>query len=193
MIYHLRGKLIIKKPNFAVIDTNGIGFKVFISTRTFRQLPKIGSTAKLFCHTHFLQTGMELYGFLNEQDIEIFEMLNSINGIGPKGALKILSLIRVESLLSAIHRGKSDILIKTAGIGDKKANRIILELKDKIKHSKIRIDEDSSLETEIDIEEILRALGYKKNEAIEAIRKISPKAKTIEEKIKSALKNLGRI
>ncbi|PIP91922.1 Holliday junction branch migration protein RuvA [Candidatus Wolfebacteria bacterium CG18_big_fil_WC_8_21_14_2_50_39_7] len=191
MLYSLSGKLIIKKPQFVVIETAGISFKIFVSPRTSRNLPKIGSKAKLFCATLLTRENIELYGFLSQQELEIFELLNSISGVGPKAVLKILNEMRPESLLAAISRGRSDLLIKTAGVGQKKANRIILELADKIKKQKSEA-EIGQMEFDFDLEEILKSLGYKQNQIREVIRKIPIKAKTIQEKIKFALKTLSR-
>jgi len=191
MLYSLSGKLIIKKPQFVVIETAGISFKIFVSPRTSRNLPKIGSKAKLFCATLLTRENIELYGFLSQQELEIFELMNSISGVGPKAVLKILNEMRPESLLAAISRGRSDLLIKTAGVGQKKANRIILELADKIKKQKSEA-EIGQMEFDFDLEEILKSLGYKQNQIREVIRKIPIKAKTIQEKIKFALKTLSR-
>ncbi len=191
MLYSLSGKLIIKKPQFAVIEANGLGFKIFISSKTFRKLPKLNSRIKLFCYVYNYQNGAELYGFLEEKEREIFELLNSISGIGPKAALKILDEMRIESLLAAISRGRSDLLTKAVGIGRKKAARIILELSDKIKKQGIEKDVDL-MEAEFDLEEILKSLGYKQNEAREAIRKIPQKTKKLEDRLKLALKILSR-
>jgi len=195
MIYSLFGRLTLKKPQFVVVEANGIGFKIFVSSRTNRNLPKIGSKTRLFCSTILTRENIEIYGFLSQSELEIFELLNSINGIGPKAALKILNEMRPESLLAAISRGKVELLTKAAGVGAKKANRIILELKDKIdkealRRSSGRVDSDQ-LEFDFDLEEILKSLGYKQNQIREAIRKIPSKAKTLQEKIKFALKILS--
>jgi len=190
MLYSLFGKLIIKKPQFAVIEANGLGFKIFIFSRTFRKLPKLNSRIKLFCYVYNYQNGAELYGFLEEKEREIFELLNSISGVGPKAALKILDEMRIESLLAAISRGRSDLLTKAIGIGRKKAARIILELSDKIKKQKTEA-EMTSMEADFDLEEILKSLGYKQNEAREAIRRIPKKVKTLQERLKTALKILS--
>ncbi len=189
MIYSISGKLIVKNRQLAVIETAGLGISVLITSKTFYKLPKEGSKTKLFCYLHSSQNGIELYGFFDRQEREVFEMLNSINGIGPKAALKILSEMKAENLLSAISRGKSEILTKTAGIGAKKASRIILELGDKIKKQKII--EDGSFETDSELEEVLMTLGYKKNEIRGAMEKVSPKLKTLQEKLKATLKILS--
>jgi len=187
MLYSLSGKLIMKKSRFAVIEANGFGFKIFISSRTFRKLPKLNSRIKLFCYIYHYQNGTELYGFFEEKEREIFELLNSISGVGPKAALKILDEIKIDNLLNAIRRGQADILTKAGGIGKKKATRIILELSDKIKQHKINID-DSLIEVNSELEEILKSLGYKRKDIYRAINQIPSKAKTLQERIRFALK-----
>ncbi len=190
MISFLAGKVEFKTQKYVVLNINGIGFKISISSRTSRNLPKIGTKIKLFCATILTRENIELYGFLSQSELEIFDLLNSINGIGPKAGLKILNEMRPESLLSAISRGKAELLTRAAGVGAKKANRIILELKDKIKRKESEF-EIGQMEFDFDLEEILKSLGYKQNQAREAIRKIPPKLKTLQEKIKSALKILS--
>jgi len=206
MLYSLSGKLIIKKPQFVVIEVNGFGFKIFISSRTLRKLPKLNNRIKLFCYAYHYQNGTELYGFLEEKEREIFELLNSISGVGPKAALKILDEMRPELLLAAISCGKTDLLIRATGVGVKKANRIILELADKIKKQKIEAHsagvstelsrmssgqaEIKQMESDFELEEILKSLGYKRNEIHKAISQLPQKAKTLQEKIKFALKIL---
>jgi len=187
MIYSLSGKLIIKKPKFVVVEVNGFGFMVFVSARTFRKLPKLNNRIKLFCYIYHHQNGNEVFGFLEEREREIFELLNSISGVGPRAALKILDEIKIDNLLNAISRGQADILTKAGGIGKKKATRIILELSDKIKQYKIDSD-DSLVEINSELEEILKSLGYKRKDIYKVINQIPSKAKTLQERIKFALK-----
>lgn len=188
MIYSLSGKLIVKNSQFAVIETNGIGFKVFISIKTSRQLPKIGSRLRLFCYSYVRQDGLELYGFLTEEELKIFELLNSISNIGPKIALKLLGSIKISALSAAIDGGRAELLMKTSGIGKKTAERIILELRGKIKSG--NDDEIISLmEVDDDIEAALKNLGYKPGEIKTALKNIPPKIKKVEDRLKMALKN----
>ena len=192
MIYSISGKLIIKKPQFAVIEANGIGFKLLISLKTFRQLPKINSKIRLFCYTNIRQQeGIELYGFLKEEDLAIFEILNTINGVGPKIALKVINAIKTENFSSIISEGRADLLIKSAGLGKKTAHRIILELTGKIKAQQ---SEEALLmmETNNDIEKALKNLGYKNDEIKDALKQIPLKVKKVEERLKMALKFLSK-
>lgn len=192
MIYSVAGKIIVKKHQFAVIEANGIGFKIFIASKTLRQLPKINSKIRLFCYTNIRQQeGLELYGFLKENDLEIFEILNTINGIGPKIALKVINAIKTENFSSIINEGRADLLIKSAGLGKKTAHRIILELTGKIR---ARQSETAlaMMETDKDIEKALKNLGYKHGEIKDALEQIPSKTKKLEERLKTALKFLNK-
>lgn len=190
MLYSLSGKLSLKKTDFVAIDVNGIGFKVWTCLRTFRELPKVGDKIDMFCHFHIHQNGMDLYGFLEEKELDFFELLLTISGIGPKAALKIMEVMKVDNLLAAVSKGRTDLLTKAAGIGAKKAARIILELSEKINSGKTGGDIEQ-IESNMKIEEALKPLGYKQNEIREAIKHISPEAKTVEEKLKESLRILG--
>lgn len=189
MIYSISGRLIIKKPSLVVLEADGIGFKILISGKTFRELPKAGSRLKLFCFVHLYENNLSVYGFRKEKELEIFELLTSISGIGPKAALRVLEVMRMENFLTAVRRGRSDLLVRAAGVGVKKAARIILELKDKI--GKETRGGAPDLEMDLELEEILKSLGYKKEEARSVFKKLSPKAKTLEERLKASLKILA--
>src|SRR3989344_4786490 len=192
MIRSLSGKLILKKPEFAVLEVHGIGFSVLISERTSRLLPKIGSRVRIFTHLHVSENAIALYGFITEDELKIFELLTSINGIGPKAAMRVLGVMKPENLGAAIKSGRSDLLIKAAGVGSKKANRIILELKDKIgKTIKGKIGDGAEIDIDLKLEGVLKSLGYRKEEIKDALRTIPIKTKTIEEKLRAALKNLS--
>ncbi len=193
MISSLSGKLIIKKSELAVLEVNGIGFTLLISERTSRQLPKVGSRVRVFTYLHVSENALALYGFIAEDELRIFELLTSINGIGPKAAMRVLGVMKPENLGAAIKSGRSDLLVKAAGVGSKKANRIILELKDKIgKTIKGKLGDGAEIDTELKLEGVLKSLGYRKEEIKNALRTMPAKAKTIEEKLKIALKQLGR-
>ncbi len=191
MIHHISGKLVSKKNQSAVIEANGIGFKLLISKRTSRALPKEGSRAKLFSYLHLYENNPTLYGFLSEKELQVFELLNSINGIGPKASLRIMDVMKPENLLSAVGQGRSDLLTKAAGVGAKKAARIILELKDKIIEEVAKGDIPAA-ESDAKLEGVLRSLGYRKEEIREVIRSINPREKTFEAKLKSALKFMAK-
>ena len=191
MFYSLSGKLITKKPQFIVVETNGIGFKVFISSKTLENLPKINSKIKLFCSFIMRQENPEIYGFLSEKELEFFELLISISSVGPKSAMGILGGPKIEKFMAVISQGRADLLSKSWGIGKKKAQRIVLELKDKIKKSRTEID-ILGLDFDKDIKSALKNLGYKEKDIESALDNISSKSKKVEEKLKEAIKLLSQ-
>lgn len=190
MFYSLSGKIIAQKTNFIALDVNGIGFKIVTLSKPIKSL-KINSRIRVFCSIQVRQDGIEIYGFLTEKELEIFELFMSVDGIGPKVALKILEMAKINSLLAAIKQGRSDLFTKVSGIGEKKAQRFILELKDKIKHYKSE-EEVALMEMDDDIERALKNLGYRQKEIQEAVRHIPREVKKINERLKIALKFLSK-
>ena len=132
MIAHIRGKLLYKVPNYVVVDCGGIGYELTISVATYTELPDVGAEAVLHVHTHVREDALQLYGFFEVTEKLLFEKLLTISGIGPKLAIVVLSGISAERLVGAIRGGDSATLTKIPGIGKKTAERVILELKDKL-------------------------------------------------------------
>lgn len=132
MIAHLRGRLLSKTPNQAIIDCNGVGYDITISVATFSELPAEGAEARLFIHTHVREDQIALFGFADTQEKRLFEKLLTISGIGPKLAITVLSGISSDRLVAAIRGGDHATLTKIPGIGKKTAERVVLELKDKL-------------------------------------------------------------
>lgn len=132
MIAHLRGRLLSKTPNQAIVDCNGVGYDVTISVATFSELPSEGSEAKLFIHTHVREDQIALFGFADTKEKKLFEKLLTISGIGPKLAITVLSGISSERLVTAIRGSDHATLTRIPGIGKKTAERVVLELKDKL-------------------------------------------------------------
>jgi Holliday junction DNA helicase RuvA len=139
MISYVRGALDHKEPNRVIVDVNGLGYEVFVPLSTYQELPAIGDQVKLLTYHHVREDTMQLYGFLSSEEKEIFELVLSISGVGTKVALGILSSISVNAFRSAVAQGDMKALTKISGIGKKSAERLILELKDKI--GKVRIDD----------------------------------------------------
>lgn len=185
MIGSIKGKVILKKDKFIIVNNNNLGYKINISLDTLEKI-KIADEIFLYTHLHVREDILDLYGFLEYAELEFFEMLISISGIGPRGALGILNIAPVETLKKAISMGDTSYLTKISGIGKKTAEKVVLELKDKIGLQK----NDGSFAEELDILEALRSLGYSQNEAREALKKTSATAST-NTKIKEALKILG--
>ncbi len=132
MIATLRGKLLEKHPNQAIVETGGVGYDVLIPVSTFSALPDAGAEVKLRIHTHVREDAFSLFGFFTAEEKSIFEKLISVSGIGPSLAIKVLSGMAVSTLVPAIRNGQVDQLVRIPGVGKKTAERIVLELKDKL-------------------------------------------------------------
>lgn len=187
MIGFIQGKIESSNDKYAIVNVNGVGYKIFISLSTFKNLPEKDKKVKLYTYLYVREDKIHLYGFLNQEELEFFELLVSISGIGPKGALAILTVASVKTLKKAIISEESEILTKVSGIGKKIAEKVILELKNKIKD----IDGDI-ISYDNEAIDALVALGYKLIEARQALRKIPEDIKDIGEKVKQALKILGK-
>lgn len=132
MIAHLRGTLIYKEPNYAVVECGGVGYELSISVATFSDLKEQGSETSLHVHTHVREDALALFGFSEVAEKRLFEKLLTISGIGPRLAITVLSGISAERLVGAIRGGDHATLTKIPGIGKKTAERVVLELKDKL-------------------------------------------------------------
>ena len=132
MIAHLRGKLLEKHPNQVIVDTGGVGYDVTIPVSTFSSLSEVGSEVRLRIHTHVREDAIQLFGFLTVEEKTVFERLISVSGIGPKLAITVLSGLATQDLVSAIREGGVDRLVRIPGVGKKTAERMVLELKDKL-------------------------------------------------------------
>ena len=186
MIGSIRGKIILKTKKFLIVETNGVGYKISVSPDVLSKTKKIGEEISFWIHTHVREDALDLYGFSDQEELEFFEMLINVSGIGPKGALAILGIASIETLRKAIATGDISYLTKISGIGKKTAEKIIIELRDKIGEKK----GGSSLQGELDALEALKSLGYSQNQAREALKKVSPETNT-NAKIREALKILG--
>jgi Holliday junction DNA helicase RuvA len=168
VIARLRGKLAEKEPARVVIDVGGVGYEVFIPTTTFTAMPSAGAEVSLDIHTHVREDALSLYGFSSRQERRVFERLISISGIGPKLAVTILSGGSVEGLVGAIRRGDLARLTSIPGVGKKTAERIVVELKDKLKEF---TEEPAKPVVETDVLSALENLGYSRPMAEAAVRR----------------------
>jgi Holliday junction DNA helicase RuvA len=132
MIAHLRGKLLEKHPNQVVVDIAGVGYDVTIPVSTFSSLPEAGAEVRLHIHTHVREDSLALFGFLTAQEKALFERLISVSGIGPRLAVVVLSGLATSDLIAAIRGGLIEHLVRIPGVGKKTAERIVLELRDKL-------------------------------------------------------------
>jgi len=186
MIGSIKGKITLKTEKFLIVETGGVGYKVSVSPDVLSKAKKTGDEIALWIHTHVREDAIDLYGFVDREELEFFEMLINVSGIGPKGALSILGVASIETLRKAISTGDTAYLTKISGIGRKTAEKIVIELRDKIGEEK----SGSSLQGELDVMEALKSLGYSQGEVREALKKVTQEAST-NTKIREALKILG--
>lgn len=191
MIYTLSGELTFKKENFIVIDVSGVGYKVFVPSSMQSGLPATGSRLKIFIYTHIRENAFELYGFLEEKDLDFFELLVSVSGIGPKSAMGILSVGSIDRLSTAIANGETELLQKSSGVGRKTADRIILELKDKVKSYGGK-EAVKMMESDNDIYEAMASLGYTVKQIKDVIGEIDPDLKNVSDRLRDALKKIKK-
>jgi holliday junction DNA helicase RuvA len=171
MIAHLRGKLIVRHPNQVIVDAMGVGYDVTISVPTFSELPLAGSEVSLHIHTHVREDQIALYGFLRPEEKHLFEKLISVSGIGPKLAITILSGMATNEMTAAIRGNDVARLTKIPGIGRKTAERMVLELRDKL--STVGTDQvhvvSSFNAVQEDVLSALMNLGYQRATAEKAL------------------------
>jgi Holliday junction DNA helicase RuvA len=188
MIGQLTGKTVRHEARFVILDVSGVGYKIFTSTETASQLKNSPSPVTILTHLVVREDALDLYGFIDKAEQEFFELLIGISGVGPKSALSILSLAPPETLRKAISSNNTSYLTQVSGIGRKIAEKIVLELRDKI--GALESDSDS-LDQEAEAIMAMEALGYSAREAREALRQIPAEVTDTGDKIKLALKQLG--
>jgi Holliday junction DNA helicase RuvA len=195
MIASLKGTVTHTDHRYIILDVNGVGYKVFVTDDTLHTLKK-GVETSLWTHLAVREDALDLYGFTVKKDKDFFELLIGVSGIGPKSALNVMSLVSSDQLVSAIRTGSTSHLVKVSGIGRKTAEKIVLELKDKL--GGIESAEGREIAAELagdmDVIEALKALGYDADDARDALKKIGTGPKSgeldISAKVKAALKML---
>ncbi len=206
MYAYIKGTLEEITEDNIVVENGGIGYNIKVSTTTAELLPGYGSEVKIYTYTLVREDTFSLYGFLTRDDLEIFKKLITVNGIGPKGGLAILSVMSADSLRFAIMAGDAKAIAKAPGVGSKTAERVILDLRDKISlEDTLRnlgnTDVSAAGNAGIDVEsnnimkkeaiEALTALGYSASDATAAVRKVEiGEDSTVETILKAALKNM---
>ena len=192
MIAQIIGKITRITDKSLVINTSGVGYQIFVTTDTLAaHVTDIGETLELWTHMVVRENAMELFGFETIDEKNFFELLLSVSGIGPRGALSVLSLAPMETIKKAIGSGDTTYLTKVSGIGKKTAEKIVVELRDKLSalgHN----DESGSLRYESDVLEALQSLGYSLSSARNAVKQIDGSITDTNSRIKQALKILGK-
>lgn len=192
MIAKLTGTVSDMGARYAVVAVGGIGYKVFVTDDTLHSL-KTGSETAFLTHLVVREDALDLYGFVHKKEKDFFELLIGVSGIGPKSALNILSLVSADSLMTAIQTGSVAHLVKVSGIGRKTAEKIVLELKDKLGgvSGEAGVEIASAMSNDMDAILALQALGYDADDAREALKKVGAGVSDIGDKVKAALKMLN--
>ena len=203
MISYIRGTLAEKNEDSAVVEAHGVGYQIFVPVPVLSELPPLGESVKIYTYFSVREDGMSLFGFLSRQDLAMFKQLIGINGIGPKSALGILSALRPDVLRMAVASGDAKTISRAPGVGPKTAQRIILDLKDKIRPEDVLaggLEESLAVPEEIsgvgqagkEAVEALTALGYSAAEAAGAVKKVKiTEEMTAEDVLKGAWRHLA--
>ena len=202
MIASVKGKLEGVTAESVIIDVNGLGVEAIVPATVINRLPKVDDNVKLYTYLHVREDVMQLYGFLEKEDLDFFKLLITVNGIGPKAGVAILSSMPVDILTFAILSEDIKTIEKAQGIGAKTAKKLVLELKDKVgvinaKAVELRSDSSSDISLTIgsaikeEASQVLEALGYSRTEAMKSVSAVEmTEEMTAEELVKLALKNL---
>lgn len=192
MLAYLKGRVLAKPNNYLILETGGVGYQIFVGENLLAEI-KQGEETALYLHHRVREEASDLYGFKDLEDLNLFELLLSVSGVGPKSALAVLSLANSDDIKEAIIRGDASLLTKVSGIGKKTAERLVLELKNKV----MRVSTgttlvgggSSSLGDELDA---LMSLGYAMNESREALNKVEASITSTSGRVKAALKYLAK-
>ena len=185
MFYSLKGKITAVEENYTAIETaGGEGYLVYMSKSSLSKLI-VGNETTIFVRLFVREDAMDLFGFLETQEKFLFDLLNTVSGVGPKAAMAILGLGSTEQIRNGIAEGKAEILTKSFGIGKKTAERIIVELREKV-----GVASEKSTDWDDDVYDALMKLGYRRENIKEAMKKINPDLKTTGEKLKDAMKKM---
>ena len=202
MYSYIKGELAEVNTDHIVIDVGGIGYMIYIPAQSLNYLPGIGEILKVHTYLYMREDAMILYGFLTKDDLEMFKLLITVSGIGPKGGLAILSTLSSDDLRFAVLSGDSKAISKAPGIGSKTAQRVIIDLKDKLsledafekklEHENEKINVSSNSQVKNDAVMALNALGYSSTESLKAVSKVEiTEDMDVEDVLKAALKHMS--
>jgi Holliday junction DNA helicase RuvA len=194
MISYLSGKILNISRNYIIIEVNNVGYQVFINPIMFSGL-NVDQKIRLYTYQYVRDDALDLYGFKSPEELEMFKLWMSVSGIGPRSALGVLSISSMADLKDAITRGDPSLLTKVSGIGKKTAERVVLELREKVGEtvkSKNQIAGRRGIIASSDEIDALMALGYSMSQAREALRQVDIKIKDSGDRIRDALKKLGK-
>ena len=198
MYAYFVGKIVAVQADGVILEVNNIGYNIKVSAQTVQNLGQFAGDVKLYTYTYVKEDSLSLFGFLTREELELFKMMLTVNGIGPKGALSILSTLSVDALRFAILSGDAKSIAKSPGVGAKSAERLIIDLKDKINAEDVFVSHATEqtmaalpqeLPAKKEAIEALTALGYPASDALKAVKQVECNADTTTEEIlKMALK-----
>jgi|YelNatPaOPRAMG01_1025707.scaffolds.fasta_scaffold15452_5 Holliday junction DNA helicase RuvA len=189
MIAKIKGKIVYLRDHYVVVDVNGVGYKIFVTDFAMGKIAG-KEEIELYTHTYVREDILSLYGFLTLEELEMFELLISISGIGPKAAIGILTIAEPKTIRAAVLSGDSSILTRVSGVGKKTAERVILELKNRI--AELPGEDQGTARADSEAIEALVSLGYSATQAREALKSVPEKVKDVSERVREALKFLGK-
>lgn len=200
MISYIRGELVAVEDDRAIIDVNGVGFGIFMPVQSMNYLPMIGEEVKLHTYMNVREDAIQLFGFLKRDDLNVFKLVIGVSGIGPKGGLNILSQLSPDELRFAVMSHDVKAISAAPGIGKKTAEKLIIELKDKLSIEDV-LEKNSEKETVLAVNvtnqvqseavQALIALGYGNSESVKAVKSVKvSEQSTVEEVLKEALRNI---
>ncbi len=204
MISFIKGKLVHIYENVIIVENNGIGYEIFVPMSVIGNMPLVGSEVMIYTYMHVREDALQLFGFLDRDTLEIFKLLITVSGIGPKGAIGVLGTLSADDIRYAVMAEDAKTIAKAPGIGAKTASKVVIELKDKLKMRDVAenisseidgqqsiFDDGGSKQAVSDAIEALVALGYSATEAAKAVRKADAGDDvTVEELLKLSLKYL---
>lgn len=191
MIGSLKGKIDLLKRPYVLIDVNGVGYKVLVSDNVYKKLT-IDQVVKLYTFTYVREDALDLFGFSEVEDLDLFEDLISVSGIGPKTALNIFSFGERKDIIDAIIKGNVSFFTAVPRLGTKNAQKVIIELKNKMGNTSQLDLSGKDFEDNNDVIEALKNFGFSVAESQKALREIKDQGLSVDEKIKFALKSLGK-
>ena len=197
MIQYIRGELAVVEADRVIVDVGGVGYGIFMPVESISQLPPVGNEVRIYTYLNVKEDAMQLFGFLTRDDLQVFKLLIGVNGIGPKGGQAVLSVLSPDDLRFAVLSGDVKAICAAPGIGKKTAEKVILELKDKLsledalEHTMTGDAGDISYGVQSEAVQALTALGYSSTEALRAVKKIEiTEAMDVEAVLKQALKQM---
>ncbi len=192
MIASISGPILKQEETSLIVGVGGVGVRVFVPKTVLEDTPGVGRNIRLHTHLIVRETELTLYGFETEEDLQLFEVLLGVNGVGPKVALAILATLSPELLKSAIMQEETAVLQRVPGIGKKTAERIMFQLRDKLDFTAVTSAVPLVSDVDAEVIDVLTALGFSIVEAQTALQQVPRDAKTVDERVQSALQHLDQ-